>query len=31
MLNIIKEKLDLRPELKKKINWAKNYTSTYKA
>ena len=27
MLNIIKEKLDLSPELKKKINWAKNYTS----
>ena len=28
MLNIIKEKLDLSPELKKKIDWAKNYTST---
>ena len=28
MLNIIKEKLDLRPELAKKIDWAKNYTST---
>ena len=28
MLNIIKEKLDLSPELKKKINWAKKYTST---
>ena len=28
MLNIIKEKLDLSPDLKKKINWAKNYTST---
>ena len=28
MLNIIKEKLDLRPDLKKKIDWAKNYTST---
>ena len=28
MLNIIKEKLDLIPDLKKKINWAKNYTST---
>ena len=27
MLNIIKEKLDLSPDLKKKINWAKNYTS----
>ncbi len=28
MLNIIKEKLDLSPNLKKKIDWAKNYTST---
>ena len=28
MLNIIKEKLDLSPELKKKINWASKYTST---
>lgn len=28
MLNIIKEKLDLSPDLKKKINWSKNYTST---
>ena len=28
MLNIIKEKLDLSPGLKKKINWAKNSTST---
>lgn len=28
MLNIIKEKLDLSPDLKKKIDWAKNYTST---
>jgi len=28
ILNIIKEKLDLSPDLKKKINWAKNYTST---
>jgi len=28
MLNIIKEKLDLSPDLRKKINWAKNYTST---
>ena len=28
MLNIIKEKLDSSPELKKKIDWAKNYTST---
>ena len=28
MLNIIKEKLDLSPELERKINWAKNYTST---
>lgn len=27
MLNIIKEKLDLSPELKKKIEWAKNYSS----
>ena len=27
MLNIIKEKLDLSPDLRKKINWAKNYTS----
>ena len=27
MFNIIKEKLDLSPDLKKKINWAKNYTS----
>ena len=28
MLNIIKEKLDLSPDLKKKIDWAKKYTST---
>ena len=28
MLNIIKEKLDLSPDLKKKIDWAKNYTYT---
>ena len=28
MLNIIKEKLDLSPDLKKKIDLAKNYTST---
>ena len=28
MLNIIKEKLDLSPDLMKKIDWAKNYTST---
>ena len=28
MLNIIKEKLEISPDLKKKINWAKNYTST---
>ena len=28
MLNIIKEKLDLSPDLRKKINWAKNYTYT---
>ena len=28
MFNIIKEKLDLSPDLKKKIDWAKNYTST---
>ena len=28
MLNIVKEKLDLSPDLKKKIDWAKNYTST---
>ncbi len=27
MLNIIKEKLEISPDLKKKINWAKNYTS----
>ena len=27
MFNIIKEKLDLSPDLKKKIDWAKNYTS----
>ena len=27
MLNIIKEKLDLSPDLRKKINWTKNYTS----
>ena len=27
MLNIIEEKLDLSSELKKKINWTKNYTS----
>ena len=29
MLNIIKEKLDLSPDLKKKIDWAKKYTSTH--
>ena len=28
MLNIVKEKLNLSPELKKKITWAFNYTST---
>ena len=28
MLIIIKEKLDLSPDLKKKINWASKYTST---
>ena len=28
MLNIIKEKLDLCPDLKKKIDWTKNYAST---
>lgn len=28
MLNIIKEKLDLSSDLKKKIDWAKEYTST---
>ena len=28
MLNIIKEKLDLSPDLRKKINWASKYTST---
>ena len=28
MLNITKEKLDLSLDLKKKIDWAKNYTST---
>ena len=28
MLNIIKEKLDLSPYLRKKINWASKYTST---
>ena len=28
MFNIIKEKLDLSPDLKKKINWASKYTST---
>ena len=28
ILNIIKEKLDLSPDLKKKIDWAKKYTST---
>ena len=27
MLNIVKEKLDLSPDLKKKIDWAKKYTS----
>ncbi len=26
MLNIVKEKLNLSPELKKKITWAFNYT-----
>lgn len=28
MLNIVKEKLDLSPDLRKKINWASKYTST---
>ena len=28
MLIIVKEKLDLSPDLKKKIDWAKKYTST---
>ena len=28
MLNIVKEKLDLSLDLKKKIDWAKKYTST---
>lgn len=28
MINIIKEKLDISPNLMKKIVWAKNYTST---
>lgn len=28
MLNIVKEKLDLSPDLKKKIDWAKKYIST---
>lgn len=28
MLNVVKEKLDLSPDLKKKINWASKYTST---
>ena len=28
MLNIVKEKLDLKPDLKKKIDWAEKYTST---
>lgn len=28
MLNIVIEKLDLSPNLKKKIDWAKKYTST---
>ena len=28
MLNIIREKLDLSPDLIKKINWASKYTST---
>ena len=27
MLNIIKEKLEISPDLKKKINWASKYTS----
>ena len=28
MLNIIKEKLELSPDLRNKINWASKYTST---
>lgn len=28
MLNIVKEKLELSPDLRKKINWASKYTST---
>ena len=28
MLNIIKEKLEISPNLKKRINWASKYTST---
>ena len=28
MLNVVKEKLELSPDLKKKINWASKYTST---
>ena len=27
MLNIINQKLNLSPELRKKINWAKNYSN----
>lgn len=28
MLNVVKEKLELSPNLRKKINWASKYTST---
>ena len=28
MLNVVKEKLELSPDLSKKINWASKYTST---
>ena len=28
MLNVIKEKLELCPDLRKKINWVSKYTST---
>ena len=28
MLNVVKEKLELSPDLRKKINWASKYTST---
>lgn len=27
MLNVVKEKLELSPDLRKKINWASKYTS----